>query len=63
MANNSINFPYFTVLTSYHIKCVLTAERPPNTGDSMENSKKSIHNSELRITKKFLVSVLMISGI
>lgn len=37
--------------------------KTPNTGDSMENSKKAIHNRELRITKKFLDSVLMISGI
>lgn len=63
MANNSINFPYFTLLTSYHIKTILTAERPPNTEDSMENSQKAIHNSELRITKKFWDSVLITSGI
>lgn len=29
----------------------------------MENSQKAIHNSELRINKKFLGSVLMISCI
>ena len=62
MANNSINFPYF-MLTAYHIETILTAERPPNTGVSMENSQTAIHNSELRITKKFWDSVLVISDI
>lgn len=63
MANNSINFPYFTVLTAYHIESILTAERPLNTGDFMENSQKAIHDSKLRITEKFWDSVLMISGL
>lgn len=63
MAKNSINFPYFTLLISHHIKNILIAERPPNTGDFMENSQKAIHNSESRITEKVWDSVLMISDI
>lgn len=62
MANNSINFPYFLVLTSYHEK-YFSSWKTPKPGESVKISQKANHNSELRISKKFWDSGLMISGI